>query len=886
MISQTKFWERLTTPTGGRILTLAAKSSGEIFAGTNSGGVYLSTNDGVVWSNIGLFEEKITTLSILPNGKIFAGTSENGIFRSDDNGINWTSMNNGLPNLKISTMSIAPDGSIYTASEKCISLSSDEGKTWYPYNAGLTATYISKIAFHPNGHVYVSSDSGLFRSKDKGKTWECMIYTHDYPIRTIGIDSQGRIFITNTFGPWEKPVRYSTDEGSTWIVPVIMEAGAGDEMAEFIFTPQGDVYCGTSRMFFKSTDHGISWKYTYINTSDITCLTLDAHDHIFIGTKFSGLFRSTDSGDTWIEVNYQLNNIFARSLLVTKKQQFFLGTSGNGLYRNSNMGSYWYQLGVAPFSKYDTFNSIVMNTQGDLFTASKKIFRSADGENWTFVRQLGGDGSYCLTIDDRQRIYGASDRTFAISRSTDNGDTWSIIGNKLTSVRAVAVSRSNTLYAGTLDSGLYRSSDDGQHWDRLVLPKCRVNSLFIDKSGWIYTGTDLGIFRSNDSAVVWEQVNVGLLKMNAKCFLQDQLGKLYVGTNGGVCYSTNNGDQWISIVDGMLQKNINAFAFDSSGYLYAGTEGGGIYKSVYSTTPFPIAPIIQSTVDRASCQPVNVNLSWLPAQYAISYQIQVSADSMFVQSILIDSIITQQDSLSLSQLSTMTKYYWRVRSINKTGESSWSSISTFTTVPSILLSSQLDSPPDNATNQPIEILMRWVQPLCSDYYWLQVSTDSTFQTGMVFNDSSISINEKLVRLLSISKKYFWRVKAINSSIGQSPWSVIRSFTTEWITDVNAIERNAPEDYSLTQNFPNPFSSSTAITYHLSSRGHVRLEVFDMLGRKIATLVDEEKDKGEYTSKFEIHNSSAEGGFDTHPGVYFYRLCVGENVMMKKMIILE
>ncbi len=89
---------------------------------------------------------------------------------------------------------------------------------------------------------------------------------------------------------------------------------------------------------------------------------------------------------------------------------------------------------------------------------------------------------------------------------------------------------------------------------------------------------------------------------------------------------------------------------------------------------------------------------------------------------------------------------------------------------------------------------------------------------------------------------------------------------------------------LSQNFPNPFSNTTTIAYRLLTIGHVRLEVFDMLGRRVAILVDEEKDAGEYSSNFNILNSSAAGGFDIHPGVYFYRLTVGDKTRCLRAIV--
>ncbi len=110
------------------------------------------------------------------------------------------------------------------------------------------------------------------------------------------------------------------------------------------------------------------------------------------------------------------------------------------------------------------------------------------------------------------------------------------------------------------------------------------------------------------------------------------------------------------------------------------------------------------------------------------------------------------------------------------------------------------------------------------------------------------------------------------------------------TDIHDL--NDAKGFFLSQNYPNPFAQSTAIGYWLQASGFVRLEVFDLLGRKVATLVDEEKDAGEYTSTFDIlrgtlrGNSSAGGGFDIRPGIYLYRLTSNQSTITKIMHVIK
>ena len=88
----------------------------------------------------------------------------------------------------------------------------------------------------------------------------------------------------------------------------------------------------------------------------------------------------------------------------------------------------------------------------------------------------------------------------------------------------------------------------------------------------------------------------------------------------------------------------------------------------------------------------------------------------------------------------------------------------------------------------------------------------------------------------------------------------------------------PKEYRLQQNYPNPFNPATKIVYDLPANSYVRLKVYDILGREVSTLVDEEKIAGHYEATF---NGSALAS-----GVYFYRLRAGEYVNAKKLLLLK
>jgi hypothetical protein len=92
----------------------------------------------------------------------------------------------------------------------------------------------------------------------------------------------------------------------------------------------------------------------------------------------------------------------------------------------------------------------------------------------------------------------------------------------------------------------------------------------------------------------------------------------------------------------------------------------------------------------------------------------------------------------------------------------------------------------------------------------------------------------------------------------------------------------PSTYSLEQNYPNPFNPSTSITFQTATVGFTSLRVYDILGREVATLVNEVKQPGKYTVQWDAGSVAN--------GMYFYRVILqsGEKIFVdvKKMVLLK
>ncbi len=99
-----------------------------------------------------------------------------------------------------------------------------------------------------------------------------------------------------------------------------------------------------------------------------------------------------------------------------------------------------------------------------------------------------------------------------------------------------------------------------------------------------------------------------------------------------------------------------------------------------------------------------------------------------------------------------------------------------------------------------------------------------------------------------------------------------------IVIVDSLGTGIPETFSMSQNYPNPFNPSTNIDFSLPSAMHVKLTIYDQLGRRMATLVDRYLEAGYYNETFDASHLPS--------GVYFYRLEAGGMSEVKKMIYLQ
>jgi hypothetical protein len=221
----------------------------------------------------------------------------------------------------------------------------------------------------------------------------------------------------------------------------------------------------------------------------------------------------------------------------------------------------------------------------------------------------------------------------------------------------------------------------------------------------------------------------------------------------------------------------------------------------------------------------------------------------------------------------LTPVYWRVRSRNAAGASAFSGAFTFMSgIPAVAV---LTYPPNVTVDLPIHLSLNWGKTAGATSYRVQLALNAIFSPvtmdSIVAADTTVS-----APALDPFKIYFWRVKARNG-VGEAAWTTYYRFRTVQVAGVEE-EEAFPTDYALAQNYPNPFNPVTNIRFTVPRSGHVRLAVFDLLGREVASLVDSELPAGSYTVQWD--------GAGVASGMYLYRMQAGDFVRINRMLLLR
>ena len=303
------------------------------------------------------------------------------------------------------------------------------------------------------------------------------------------------------------------------------------------------------------------------------------------------------------------------------------------------------------------------------------------------------------------------------------------------------------------------------------------------------------------------------------------------------------------------------------------SESASAWSEVYSFSTAILPPNKISIIQPASSSEdidLPVTFIWKQSVTADYYELKFGDTEELSNSITLSDIT--DTTVTLENLNYDSRYFWKVRGINSLDNGPWSEVYSFSTGLPIPDFPVLVHPQNNDDLRP-PIRFGWNSTEFTDSYHLQVSQDELFK-NIVF-DSTLSKQTLEIAALDEIKKYYWRLKSINR-LFTSEWSEVRNFNLISLT--NTEDELVIEEFALHQNFPNPFNPSTVITFDVKNVQDVKVQVFDLSGRLVKTLVNNKTSPGRHQVVFDASSLSS--------GVYLLRMQAGYFIDTKKITLIK
>ena len=289
----------------------------------------------------------------------------------------------------------------------------------------------------------------------------------------------------------------------------------------------------------------------------------------------------------------------------------------------------------------------------------------------------------------------------------------------------------------------------------------------------------------------------------------------------------------------------------------------------------PPIPVLAFPLNNSVNIEDTVTLKWNYPNLASSYRLQISKVATFDSLIVLDASGITDTFNVITGLEGQTKYYWRVYSVNAGGASDYSTVFNFTTgFPSNTL---LAGPLNNTLNVPVDTVLYWYSTSAATSYDLIVARSADFNANsIVYDVIGITDTSYAINGLAQNALHYWKVRGKNQ-YGAGNYSEAWRFKTFNPLGIDD-EGIFASEYTLEQNFPNPFNPTTNFRFNIAQAGFTTLKIYNLLGQEVAVVVNEYLSPGVYNFDFNASNLSS--------GFYLYRLKVNEFSASKKMILLK
>ena len=238
-------------------------------------------------------------------------------------------------------------------------------------------------------------------------------------------------------------------------------------------------------------------------------------------------------------------------------------------------------------------------------------------------------------------------------------------------------------------------------------------------------------------------------------------------------------------------------------------------------------------------------------------------------------------------LNDTTQYEWQVRALENGLEGAWGPTWEFTTgvYDYIVEAPSLIAPGQGSEYNNLTPRFEW-EAVDADQYIISVSKEAPSQAKTVSGKSTDTVvifdeTDNTVYIPEASLEpgtvYYWRVHGVKEN-EEGEWSETWEFTTPQQQNLSNDTGEHPVRTELSQNYPNPFNPTTQIEFTLSAAQNVKLQVYDMAGRQVATLAEGVLQAGRHTATFNASNLAS--------GIYIYRFINDTHQFTRKMTLVK
>jgi hypothetical protein len=308
-------------------------------------------------------------------------------------------------------------------------------------------------------------------------------------------------------------------------------------------------------------------------------------------------------------------------------------------------------------------------------------------------------------------------------------------------------------------------------------------------------------------------------------------------------------------------------------------NAGGISLTPSNTitvTTLPNAPGTTAALAATEIKTTSFKANWSAASGATGYYLDVATDDQFIDTLPRFNKYDAGNSLTclVANLTPVKTYYYRVYSYNTGGISlTPSNTITVTTLPNAPGSPVAQI----ATNlKETSFTANWSAVTGATGYYLDIAIDDGLKNLIDnYNKKDVgNVTSCQISGVPTNMNYFYAVSAYNTGGESSLSNSVKVALLTGIDNINSI----PTTFVLKQNYPNPFNPTTKIIYGIPNSGFVKLEIYNVLGTIVASLVNENQSAGYYIINFDAGKLVS--------GIYFYRIECGSFSQTKKLLLLK